>query len=104
MRYWEECVSLAFDEVGIVATREQIATVAEAVEAGHENYGMAHGYDQIPNPLMEENDRLCEALKTERSKVVCGECGGRGRIITYGPYHSADSTCYKCHGEGKVVR
>ena len=50
MDYWTECISTALDEAGIVATKEQIEIIVGAVEGGHENYGMAHGYDCIPNP------------------------------------------------------
>ena len=47
MKYWEECISEALDEVGIKATSEQIISIAEAVEGGHENYSTAFGYDAI---------------------------------------------------------
>lgn len=101
MNYWRECIAEAFEDAGIIATAEQIDTVAGWVEGAHENYGMAHGHDAIPNPLALENDRLTRELKTERSKVLCAECKGRGRIITHGPYHSSDSECYRCRGEGR---
>ena len=48
--YWEECVSEAFQEAGITATSDQIKIVSEYVEGAHENYGMAHGHECIPNP------------------------------------------------------
>ena len=39
--YWKECISIAADECGAVLTDTQIAAIAESVEGGHENYGMA---------------------------------------------------------------
>lgn len=39
--YWKECISVAADDHGIVLSPEQIDTLAESVEGGHENYGMA---------------------------------------------------------------
>lgn len=101
MDYWHECLSEAFDEASIVATDEQIKLVAKWVEGAHENYGMAHGYDCIPNPLVVENKRIAEELVREREKVVCEECKGLGRITFQGPYHSSDTECSMCHGEGK---
>ena len=62
MDYWEECISEAFDAEGINATNEQIKNVASWVQGAHENYGMAFGYDCIPNPLREENDKLKKEL------------------------------------------
>jgi hypothetical protein len=104
MNYWEECISLALDEVGIVATQDQIKTIAGFVEGGHENYGMAHGHDCIPNPVELENSRLSKALQIEKDKIICEECQGRGSITNYGPYHQATSQCWKCRGEGRYTR
>lgn len=101
MDYWKECVFEALLDVGLDATDTQIEIIARAVEGAHENYGMAFGYDAIPNPLLIENDRLKREIKIERDKVLCTECKGIGRIITYGPYHSSDSECWKCKGEGR---
>lgn len=101
MKYWEECIREALDEAGIRATDEQIDIIVEWVEGAHENYGMAHGHDAIPNPLRFEVNELKQKLKREQEKVICVECSGSGRIISYGPYHSADSECYRCRGEGR---
>lgn len=103
MNYWEECLAEAFGDAGITATKEQIDTVASWVEGAHENYGMAHGYNCIPNPLQYENDTLRKKLDLERRKENCPICDGRGRIITPGPYHSSNSQCWKCNGEGKII-
>lgn len=101
-RYWEEAVECALSDEGIAATKEQIANIAGSIQVCHENFGMAHGYDCIPNPVVQENERLQRELSKERSKRVCEECSGRGRIVTNGPYHSSDSECHKCRGEGKL--
>ena len=103
MDYWKECISESFDEHGIKATDEQIECVAGDVEGAHENHGMAHGHDCIPNPLETELKELKASLKKEQSKIHCTTCAGLGRIITPGPYHSADSECWRCHGEGKCI-
>ena len=100
--YWAECIEIAFQDAGITATQDQIATVAGAVEGAHENYGLAHGHDCIPNPLHEENERLRRDLKREKDKVACPECRGRGDLTSRGPIHSATSQCWKCRGEGRI--
>ena len=101
MNYWDECISEAFDDAGIKASKEQIETVVGWVEGAHENFSMAHGHDCILNPLSQENDQLKRELQKEREKVICGECGGRGRIISQGPVHSYDSECMKCRVDGR---
>lgn len=102
MDYWKECISEAFEDAGIKATKEQIDTVASWVEGAHDNHSMSHGYDVISNPLEDENKELKRKLYIERDKRVCKECRGSGELVTYGPCHSASSSCYKCNGEGKV--
>lgn len=39
--YWMECVSLGAESCGLEMTQEQLECIAESVEVGHENYGMA---------------------------------------------------------------
>ena len=39
--YWEECLASSFDEHGVSVTAEQLKSIAEDVQGGHENYGMA---------------------------------------------------------------
>ena len=41
LNYWEECLASSFEEYGIMVTSEQLRAIAEDVEAGHDNYGMA---------------------------------------------------------------
>ena len=98
--YWEECISEAFDDAKIKATKEQIGIVASWVEGAHENFGMAHGYDAISRGDNLEIKELKRQLEIERSKVICPDCSGRGRYITHGPCHSCDSSCFKCRGTG----
>ena len=69
---------------------------------GHENFGMAHGYDVIPNPLQSELDDTKRQLREWRAKIVCPQCKGNGRLIAHGPIHSVDSQCWKCRGDGLV--
>lgn len=69
MNYWKECIDIAFDDAGISATDEQRAEVADAVAGGHENYGMAHGYECISSPVETEKDRLIASLKAEISRL-----------------------------------
>ena len=101
MDYWKECIEEAFEDAKIVATDEQIGTVASWAEGAHDNYSQSHGYDVIPNPLVEENERLLRELRVERDMVHCKECGGKGYIVINGPSHSAESTCHICRGKGR---
>jgi len=68
MDYWEECIESAFNEAGITATQEQIKSVAADVAVSHENYGMAFGYDCIPNPLLSEIQKLEQEIKRNKEK------------------------------------
>lgn len=102
MNYWEECISEAAESCGATLTADQVIEIAGWVEGAHENYGMAHGYDAIPNPQTLEVERLERDLKIEKDKIQCPECGGRGSITTHGPIHSGTSECFKCRGGGRV--
>tara|TARA_R110000796_G_scaffold100803_1_gene209519 strand:+ start:211 stop:525 length:315 start_codon:yes stop_codon:yes gene_type:complete len=64
--YWEYCILDAFEDAGITATKEQIDKVIGWVEGCHENYGMAHGHDCIPNPMISEVEKLSRALKKQQ--------------------------------------
>lgn len=103
MDYWKECIAEAFESAKIVATDEQINEVASWAEGAHENYGMAHGHDCIPNPETLRADELKRKLEIEQRKIYCKECKGSGRIYSQGPYHGSDSQCWKCNGEGKYL-
>ena len=96
MDYWHECVAEACEDAGVEVTPAQVVIIASWIEGAHENYGMAHGHDCIPNPLVDENKRLAQELKTEKDKRICPECGGRGWIVTQ------QNTCWKCRGAGRI--
>ena len=101
--YWKECISEALDEAGVIATTEQITTIASIVEGSHENYGMAFGHDCIPNPLRSENEKLKKKLRDEQDKILCEVCNGKGKLISYGGTFQAESQCWKCRGEGRYL-
>lgn len=101
MNYWEECLSESFDINGLKATPEQIKAIAYDVQISHENFGMFHGHDCIPNPLETEVETLKKALKKEQDKRVCEECKGRGVTHSYGCTFMSTSRCSNCDGEGK---
>ena len=102
MKYWDEVIEEALSAENIVATKEQIKNIAGSVEVAHDCHGMAHGYDCIPNPAVEENKRLSHLLEQEKDKKQCKNCNGTGREISYGPCQSSDTQCWICNGEGKV--
>jgi hypothetical protein len=104
MDYWKECISEALEDAGIKASDEQIDTVTSWVEGAHENYGMAHGHDCIPNPMVTENEDLKKKLKREQEKTICEECNGKGTTISYGGTFQCYSRCYVCRGEGFIYR
>lgn len=82
MDYWKYCIEEAFDEAGITATKEQIDIVAGRVENGYENYGMAHGYDCIPNPMnleVEDVKREMAELKDRHERQLSGVIKGVAR-------------------------
>lgn len=97
--YWQECIAVALDEAGVIATIEQINEIADTVEGAHECYGMA--FYQPENPLIGELKEAKQALKAEQDLVFCQTCRGSGSLTSHGPYHSATSSCWKCNGNGK---
>lgn len=99
--YWTECIDIAAEECCLALTDEQRSCLAESVSGGHENYGMAFYSPPAGEHLKNEILDLEQRLKREREKVHCEHCGGRGSITTYGPAHSATSTCWKCKGDGR---
>ncbi len=101
--YWQECISEAFEDAEISATKKQIANVVEAVEGGYENIDMAFGVHCIPNPLETENKELQKKLKKEKSKEVCDECkGSKRKWISVGTAHETFDRCWKCDGTGMI--
>lgn len=68
MNYWKECISIAADDIGLVLTDEQLDYLADSVEGGYENYGMALGHDAIPNTREAEVEKLkAEIRKLEEN-------------------------------------
>lgn len=103
MDYWREAFMAALEEAEIpFPSDEKLKLGADVLEGAHENFGTAHGYDCIPNPQTGEIEKLNRELRRERAKIHCHTCDGRGRIETPGPYHSSNSQCWKCNGEGRV--
>lgn len=99
LEYYSECVASAAEECGAALTAEQIASIADAISGAIENESLA--FPVPDSPLPGRIAQLERELATERRKVPCEPCGGRGAITTHGPYHSSTSQCWKCSGEGK---
>ncbi len=94
MDYWKECISEAFDEAKIVATQEQIATVADFARGAHETQHMTCGLHKGPDPIHEENRRLKGKLRDERNKTPCRNCRGTG-------INEFKNDCRGCNGTGR---
>lgn len=66
--YWKEGIADAAEECGAQLTEEQLTYIAQAVEGGHKNYGMAF-YSPPPSERTSEIDRewrtKYEALQRE---------------------------------------
>ena len=106
MDYWIECVSIGAEECGAELTMDQIKCIAESVAGGHDNYGMAFGYDAIRGESDEAKE--LKKLKAEIEKkeaymastVPCKHCidgtarDGWGR----------DRQCDYCGGSGRLKR
>lgn len=107
MDYWKECISEALDDAGIKATDEQIENIAGWVEGAHENYGMAHGYDAIPNPAESQAQDELRRMKREKeqhenwvlSTKPCRSCTTTGNVRDG---WGRDTTCPDCNGEGRT--
>ena len=100
--YWSEAVSNALEDAELSASPEQTRLIVEFIELANENYGQAFYQPSGPHHLQAELDQIKAALERERRKIACRTCRGSGTLRTDGPYHSAESTCYKCRGEGRV--
>lgn len=107
MNYWEECISIAAEECGLTLTDEQLKYLTDAVEGGHENYGMAHGYDCIPNPIESQAKSELQSLKRQMQKddewkastKPCPACNTNGWVKDG---WGRDTTCIECDGKGRV--
>ena len=70
--YWKDTIDEAFEDAGITATKEQRECVAGWVEGNHDNYGLAHGHECIPNPRDADVDRVTkqlEQMEAERDQM-----------------------------------
>ncbi|MET3924564.1 hypothetical protein [Devosia sp. 2618] len=103
--YWQECISIAADDCGLLLTTAQLDCLASSVRGGHENYGMASGDDVASSNLSAYRDRekedLLKAVRREKAKVTCRECNGHGRITMQAGPWTSNSECSKCRGEGR---
>lgn len=107
MEYWKECITEAFGEIGIEATKEQINEMAEWVEGAHENIGMSTGAHAIPDPVKSAAER--ELVKIKRSQAFhddwvatttpCKECFTTG---VRKEHWGIKTTCHHCDGKGRV--
>lgn len=104
--YWIESVGSSLDEAGIKATDEQIKNIAADMKISSEMEDMAYGYDVASLNLQGSKDSEIARLKAkviqEQEKRTCKNCKGSGIIIDQGPYHSSETDCYVCRGEGRI--
>ena len=107
--YWEECIRIALGEADITASDEQVGILVSAVEGGYENYGMAHGYDCIPNPVEYQAQRELRELKQRIKKKEdwiastdpCRKCTTTGTVRDC---WGRPTDCPDCNGEGRTKR
>lgn len=102
--YWDECISVALEEAGLDATREQIELIAGQVQGAHENYGMAFGHDCIPDPSALEIKRLKKELSREQKRSDCRVCAGTGYEQYSAGSHWITATCMNCNGTGSIYQ
>ena len=99
-QYWVECISQAFDEGNIVATKKQIEVVAEMADNAHKTMDLYSGAGIIQNPQWTEVEVLRRKIKRMRNQQVCRVCKGKGEIVEKGIHHYAISDCQNCGGNG----
>ena len=107
MNYWKECISIAVDELGLALTDEQIDYLADAVEGGHENYGMATGRDVADANFISDDKRALDKMKLEKDQherwvndtKPCRSCTTTG-VVKDG--WGRNMTCFDCDGKGRV--
>ncbi len=107
MDYWNECIAEAFEDAGIIATKEQIENVAGWVDGAHENYGMATGNDVANANFISDEARELERLKGEQEKRRIWECETKPckSCTTTGIVQDGwgrDMTCDNCGGDGRT--
>lgn len=96
---WKELIGESLDEHGVTASSDQIALIAK------DAMGIAEGIREFSyqpeNPMISELAASKAALKREQEKIICQTCKGAGYLISYGPHHSSESSCWKCRGDGR---
>jgi len=100
--YWIESVAASLDEHGIVATPEQVASIAADMKVSSESMDQAFG--QPSNPLISDVDDLKKKLAAEKDKRGCATCKGTGVEEQSVGFRCSIGPCTKCNGEGKVPR
>lgn len=68
-QYWEECLSIAAEENDIVLSSDQLAILAEAASAGHENYGYAF-YSPPASDRIHEIEREAKAKLDSKQREL----------------------------------
>ena len=67
--FWKECISIAAEECGLAITAEQLAVIAESVEGGHANYGMAF-YSPPDHERMDDIEKEWKAKLKAKDKEM----------------------------------
>jgi DnaJ-class molecular chaperone len=107
MDYWNECITEAFDDLKIKATKDQIDGVASWIEGANENYGLATGLDVASANFKSDEGLELEELKKsiEKDRVYiastnpCANCHTVGIIKDY---WGRDVICEHCNGDGRI--
>ena len=100
---FEDFLRELFELNKIEVTDVQFKEMAEDIQTHFDMINEMESYQNSgPSPAQEENKQLRKELEKEKNKRRCPECQGTGRNIVNGPYHSSESSCFKCNGSGKV--
>lgn len=96
--YWKECIAIAAEECDLPLTLEQLTYLANAVEGGHEHYGMAF-YSPPPSDRLndierewkvklkaqqDEHERYVRNAETAVKQALRVPCDARVTIGSYG--------------------
>ena len=101
IEYWEEAVSETMADRGIAVSDKDITAIAKDMLIAHHQNTMAFPLPQTSSLLEKEIEKLGFAIKREQSKMVCGDCGGKGYIRLVG-IHISTSDCDTCNGTGFI--
>jgi len=101
IEYWDEALGDSLCQIDRfdALTSEERREVAKHLAGWAESQSMAFYTPEAPEPRAIK--RLEGELKKERSKIVCRECHGEGRLrYSAGPW-AVNTGCHVCHGEGR---